>query len=546
VNRKNLRSQAGQAFVPLVIIAILVVGVVGIFAFEIGRAAMIRDQLRAATEASALAGAATLAGASSLDPLASQTNAMAGALDIFKRNEIFGVPLTNVENDFDNEPRLGHAKIRMSYLDPKNNNAPVALGDPKAKILLVETKFGFTPVFASMIGMAGKVFPVEARAEGGVGDLDVVMVFDFSGSMDDETIMTQVSRRWDPAAGKIDYHVVTSGKLARSSGAVPPQQLEMANGFNPDLRGRPNVAGPPGNFPPGAASPTGFTDEVVNLDENASFGGVTVDGFSFPNVGVLVEAARGNLESAGAFHASQADTALAGVVSPRPGYQAAYFKEAHKHIHPLFDAQEAAGDFFNLMNKNSNAHFGLVAFDDRMGITPTQTFTQPNIATSYMPGGIGNFPIPGVPLKKPEDQTNFPQVVTSIDSLVAFGGTNIGGGVDAAINQFTGGARDNAKKVIILFTDGEPTAGGPLSNSPEQNCILAAQKAKTKGIAIYTVGLALNPALIPIQQQILGDHTATGMASIAGNGGRYFPVTSTNNLRSAFASIARHLSQLTE
>jgi hypothetical protein len=75
---------------------------------------------------------------------------------------------------------------------------------------------------------------------------------------------------------------------------------------------------------------------------------------------------------------------------------------------------------------------------------------------------------------------------------------------------------------------------------------LAAQQAKQKGIAIYTVGLALDPSLIPTQKMVLGDDTPTGMAKIAGNGGRYFPVTSSQNIRGAFASIARQLSQLVD
>ena len=539
------RSKTGQASFPIVLLSIMVVGAIGIFAFEIARSAMIRDQLRTATESAALGGAAALAGASQVDPLDSQTKAISAAKSVFVRNEIFGVPLNNVEEDFDNAPKLGHAKIRLRYLDPKNNNAPVALGDPKAKTLLVETKFGFSPVFPALMGMTSTVLPVTADAQGGVGDLDVVLCFDISGSMDDETQMTQVRRRWDPAQGKIVYDVVAQGKLAQFSGAVPPQQLDGGS-LNTQLRGAQNTGTPPGNFPPGNAAVTGFTDEVVNLNDQQNFSPITVDGFSFPDAATLVEAARGNLENAAVFHASQADTTLAGIVAPRAGYQAKYLETAKKHIHPLGEAQQAAKDFFTLMNKNSNAHFGLVAFDDQVGTNATSTFHQPNVAFSYPPAGSGDFPLPDIQLKQPEDDTNFADVLSAIDPLVAFGGTNIGGAANTAIDMFATHSRPNAKKAIILFTDGEPNVGGPLSGNPFVNCQLAAQKAKSKGIAIYTVGLCLDPSLISAQEQVLGDKTPTGMARIAGNGSKFFQVRNATNLRGAFASIARQLSSLVD
>ena len=539
------RTATGQASVPIILLAILVVGVIGIFAFEIARAAMIRDQLRTATESAALGGAAALAGASQIDPLDSQTKAISAAKSVFIRNEIFGVPLDNVEEDFDNAPKLGHAKIRMQYLDPKNHNAVVPLGDPKAKLLQVETKFGFSPVFPALMGMTSSVNSVTANAQGGVGDLDIVLCFDISGSMDDETQMTRVMRRWDPAQGKIVYDVVAQGKLAQFAGAVPPQQLD-GTGLNTQLRGTQNTGAPPGNFPPGNAALGGYTDAVVNLNDQPSFTPMTVDGFTFPDVATLVEAARGNLESAAVFHSSQANTALSGTVAPRAGYQAKYLQTAKKHIHPLGDAQQAATDFFTLMNKNSNAHFGLVAFDDHVGTDSLSKITQPNVAASYPAGGNGDFPLPNIKLQKPEDTTNFNEVIGAIEPMVAIGGTNIGGAADAAINMFDTNSRPNAKKVVIMFTDGVPNVGGPLSGSPATNCQLAAQKAQRKGIALYTVGLCLTPSLLVTQEQVLSDKLPGGMAKIAGNGSKFFQVRNATNLRGAFANIARQLSSLVD
>lgn len=546
MNTNMRRNERGQAAIPLILVIILIVGLVGIFAFEVTRATMIRDQLRSACESAALGGSAALAGSSQLDPTDSQTKAIDAARTVFVKNDIFGTQLSALESDFANSPAVGHTKIKFQYLDPKNNDAPVAVGDPKAKVLKVQAKFGFSPIFASLLGANSAAIPIEADAIGGVGDLDVVLCFDVSGSMDDFTRMTDVRRRWDPAQGKIIYDVVNQGFLARSHNSVPPQQLEFAGQFNPALRGPQNTGGPPGNFPPGTANVQGMTDSVVNIDEQTAFAGTSQDGFDFPNVGALVEAARGNLESAGVFQQSQANTALSGAVTPKPGYRAAYLKLAKQHTHPLVEAQTAAKEFFALMNKNANPHFGLVAFNDRIGSSPTFTFSESNVADSYPPGGNGQFPLPGISIQKPEDTTNFNEVVNAIDPLVANGATNIGGATNAAVDMFQNGSRDNAKKAIIVFTDGDPTVGGPLSGDPFQNCRLAAAKAKQRGIAVYTVGLALDPSLIQTQRQVLGDDTSSGMAAIAGNGSRFFQVTSAGNIRSAFASIARHLSSLVE
>jgi Flp pilus assembly protein TadG len=543
VIRRIRRNQRGQALIPLVLVLILVIAIIGIFAFEVTRATMIRDQLRSAAEAAALGGTAALAGSALLDPADSQTQAIDAAKSILARNDIFGVPL-RLETDFANQPEPGHTKVKLEYLDPKNNNAVVPIGDPKAKVLKVTVKQGFQPIFAGMTGIGGTVSSIEAAATGGVGDLDIVLVFDVSGSMDDETLMSDVRRSWDPAQGKVVYTTIAKGKLAFQHSAVPP--LQMGGGFNAALRGPQEAGTPPGNFPPGTAGLTGFTDTVVNLDEQNSFTSFSADGFDFPSVAALVEASRGNLENAGVFHSSEADTTLGGIVTPKAGYKAEYLKLAKAHTHPLVEAQAAAKDFFTLMNKNANAHFGIVAFDDQFGNSANFSLTQPSVGPSFPQGGNSPVPLPSISLQKAEAQTNFTDVINSVDPLVAFGGTNIGGGTNKAIDMFATGGRDNAKKAVIVFTDGEPTNGGPLSGDPFANCRLAAQKAKQKGIAIFTVGLALNPGLLPIQQQVLGDNTATGMAAIAGNGGRFFPVTQASNLRAAFANIARHLSSLVD
>ena len=84
---KNTRNNKGQAVaLPMISLALGVVLAVGLLSFEVGRTAIAREQLKSATEAAALAGAATLAGSSSDDTLLSQQNAIEAATKVFREN----------------------------------------------------------------------------------------------------------------------------------------------------------------------------------------------------------------------------------------------------------------------------------------------------------------------------------------------------------------------------------------------------------------------------------------------------------------------------
>ncbi len=145
--------------------------------------------------------------------------------------------------------------------------------------------------------------------------------------------------------------------------------------------------------------------------------------------------------------------------------------------------------------------------------------------------------------------TQFDKVNDALNSCVAMGSTNIGAAVHAATQDLKTNARLGSVKAILLFTDGEPTVpSGPLSADPKANARMAAVEARDAGIAVYTVGLAQNPVIIPDQKDILNDTnsdpTTGGMAGIAGHGGTFTLVTESSELRTSFAKIARHLVKL--
>lgn len=582
------RSKKGQAMVVLcAIISLLIIFVVGLFSYEVNRVEVCRAQLRSATEAAALAAAATLASQDNTDPSAAHIQALQTAITTFQQNSVLGVSLNNAVLSYNNEdsPRAENSSLFIEFLDPNNNNSPVNIGDPNGKIVRISSAFGLLPSFGNFLGLGN--LPLRTTALGGVPDLDVVLCFDVSGSIDDQTPVSCVRRQWtgSAASGRIQY-VVPPARAGSAAGALaqgriydifgpqptgsaiqatPPQNLSQVSqsslrwplNFSESryaigLRGRTDAGSPPGNMPPGTSG-TGnaytITDLVVNIDGNNVFQGLsTADGYAFPDLATLVEAARGNLENYTVFNASRANTGVPSNVTPRTGYQAKYLQLAHANLHPIVDAQDAAATFFTIMNTNTVGHFGLVCFTDSAGRGTATAVSGSKIDASYPAGGRSTYPNPMIALNPAVQSTNYDTIQSILPTTTAIGGTNIGDALNQAINELTSHSRTGSKKAIVLFTDGMPTVGGPLNNDPSRNARLAAARAKSFGIPIYSIGLAQNPEIIPYETAILTDQnsntTTGGVSGIAGHGGKFFLVTKVSDLRLTFENIARQLVQL--
>lgn len=584
---KSTRPQSGQAMVVLgLILAVFMVLALGLLGFEIHRIELAREQLRAACDAASLSAAATLASSDNLNPTLAHTTAINTALTTFRQNLVIGTSLSAASQaaSTTDSPNANEALLYFEFLDPHNNNAVVPLGDSRGKIIKVDGTFGLVPAFGKFLGINSTA--IRTTSWGGVPDLDVVLCFDVSASIDDQTNVSFVKRSWDAANGKIIYTVASTstgspaGALAQgtiydilgppatgsSVNALPPQQLTSSNNGQSSypltfserststagLRGATNAGSAPGNCPPGTSG-TGnsrcYTDLVVNLDGKSTFGGITTaDGFAFPDLATVVEAARGNLEDNTVFTNSKANTGVPNTITAKSGYKAAYLKLAAANIHPLGDAQLAGQDFLTIMNTNTDAHFSIVTFTTNAGTSSTSTYNTQNVDSTYAAGGNGSFPTPLIALNNTNGQTNYSTCSAALPTTVAISSTNIGDAVNTAVTQLKSNSRAGSKKAIVVFTDGQPTAGGPLDSNAWTNARRAASKAKTEGIPIYTIGLAQNAAIIPGEIAILNDTNSNedtgGIAAIAGNGGKFFLVTKVEDLRFTFENIARQLVQL--
>jgi hypothetical protein len=636
------------------IIALLIVFVVGLFAFELNRVEVARSQLRSGTEAAALAAVTTLASQQSTNTMQAHTDAIAAAMYSFQQNEVLGTQLNGSDPDEpgipkayqaasnpDNPPIDKEASLYLEFLDPNSNppNQVVPMGDDRGKAIRCYGNFHYQPAFAAFTGV-GDTY-LHCMSTGGVPDLDVVLCFDVSGSIDDQTKVTLVKRylkyasngnganaqfngegnsntfgsRVDavPSGSSVRYFVVndpngsnqSNGNTGKAIGtiyglmdppatgtsfnAVAPQGYEQASygqywnnsNLGPNLHGTPHT----GSQPPNSQSPNNdegtanlFTDAVVNLDGNIVYSGFTYNGsnptvpgnppgppgtFAFPSIPVLVEAQRGNLENPGVFASSGAQTAFQQLniaVFPQSGYQAAYNAQAFAMLQPIGDAKRAASLFYTLMNNNTKGHFGLVTFSTTIGTSPSSTWTHDTIATNYGGDPQQAFPNPMVPLNSAAGQTGYTSCVNSCPQLRALESTNIEGSLASAYTELTTHQRPNAKRAIVLFTDGQPTVGQDPPTTTANNCA-------TKNIPIYCIGLAQNAAIITGEVDRLNDggpgstyqytdpitgspgsyttSSSHGIAYITRNaGGKFYLVTNSGNLGIIFGNIARSLCAL--
>jgi Flp pilus assembly protein TadG len=425
------RSERGQSLLMLMMLILLViVPLLSIITFEVARLYLAKQELQNASDAAVLAGTATLASSDNVDPLQAHKDAIEAAIKIFKANTVLGqalsrttqvVSLSNLSADLD------EARVFFEFINPVTG-AVEPMSSPNGKVVRVSSSTTRTLAFGKYVGI--NTLNVNAVSTGAVPKLDMVICFDVSGSMDDQTPVTFVKRKWDATlgGGKNVYSLVTGanglmrGRIfdilkpaatGSSLNACYPQILTeayweakcysseyLAQYYGvPGLRSGgiyPEAGRAPGNFPPGTA-PTFdgmkvFTDVVVNIDGQTTFAGASYGGFAFPDIATLTEAARGNLESDSVYRSSKANTAV--FVSPRAGYQKAYFEAAAKQLKPMKEAQTALNTMTQILNTDADVHFGFVAFDSSVGSDANSTETWYDL-DDYAPyGAKKGYPIP--------------------------------------------------------------------------------------------------------------------------------------------------------
>jgi len=597
LNKMHFRRKKGQSMVVLIVfLLVFFILLLGMAAFEFARYSLCCQQFQHCVDIAALGGAAGLASSQTTDQVAAQNVAIQTAQWMMEQNYILDKSLNGMTswNNGSSIPSMpataNRANMAFTWVDPETGAPTGVVGDQK--VFRVSGTYAYPPLVGSWIGLGNNTLAaVVAIGNGGGVMLDVVLCFDLSGSIDDSTKVTIVDR-WKPTSGDIVYtkkrentlYVATSETSDTGSpcNALYPQFLNNASmgGFNVTRRGQTQGAPPPATS---SSTGTTFTDIVVNLDENNVFGGGTFGGLSFPNVGTLVEASRGNLESTTVAGNAGVNYSALGV-TPQSGYYRTYWEQAQIHRHPLYDAQASSANFFQIMNNSTNAHFGFVGFSTNEGTTLTARAIHSNSTQNHTfpnPPASGNIPISSnvscpIPLVQLNPApgaagSNFsaisailplpPTLPSTVNpQLTAQGSTDINGALNRAMNMLTrttptnetgqwpnpqNRSRVGARRAIVLFTDGRPTIdNGPyfVSGSFNTSGHATAQRAGNLGIPIYCIGLAQVAAMVPQMNAHLGQ--------IASNsGGRLYVIPPGTGqaaaLDRAFSDIARSLVALT-
>jgi hypothetical protein len=241
------RRKRGAAIIGLTIAIFIFLLCIGLFCFDASRAQMAQRELVALCDSAALTGTSMLA---SFDVDNDDTNytklfdaqqqAMAYSANMVRYGSILGTGVNTTNSKvfatvdlsayvaapvtagsqsslFSPAPATGFTNIFLQYVDSANGYAPVDISTPSARpngrALQVQTCYGYKPVFFSIFNIVNLgTYLLNASSVGGLPQVDTVMAFDFSGSMDDQTYCTFVDRVWNNTGatapgGQIDYRV---------------------------------------------------------------------------------------------------------------------------------------------------------------------------------------------------------------------------------------------------------------------------------------------------------------------------------------------------
>ncbi len=260
--------------ITLCLLLFLVLAFIAFFVFDMSRLQMAQRQLTALCDSAALSGSAMLTG----QDISFETSASLGSLqqdqiaamdyaknsfcmgyilgqqayDVSIGAQAGGIPVTQVFSGWQTgQPSAGGISVYIGLCSPVNSYNVVPAGNSTGRAILVEAGYGYVPWLASL-GVPS--IPITATSTGGLQKLMVIMVFDVSGSMDDDTVVSFVYRRWSNSTdsssiqsangnqGEYVYQVVgspgTTGQLWEYSGfnygvqpngtalnVLPPQNL---------------------------------------------------------------------------------------------------------------------------------------------------------------------------------------------------------------------------------------------------------------------------------------------------------------------------------
>jgi hypothetical protein len=221
--RPRLRNKRGAAIIGLVLSLMLFIFFMGLFAFDANRAQMCQRELIAACDASSIAGTAMLTSfdtspgnVNDISLGSAQQTAAAYAHNMFCKQVCLGKPMSNATIKTDstslyNVTAPNQVNDLIALGDPSNGFQSVAVGDPKGRTVMVFCCYGYQPSFLAAIPFIQNFLPLNASSFAGIPQVDAVVVFDYSGSMDDFTSVLFVRREWYWPPGPLTNSIADIG-----------------------------------------------------------------------------------------------------------------------------------------------------------------------------------------------------------------------------------------------------------------------------------------------------------------------------------------------
>jgi Mg-chelatase subunit ChlD len=598
VTRLHRNSLGGATLLLVPVAAVFAVLVIGVFGFELARASLAREQLRAACDAAALTAAATIANAGELvtpeKVEATHRQALSQALEVFRRNSIAGMtlsPAAMVPNILAAHPKAGAVNLDIDFLDFKGRLV-TDLKDPAGRRARVAAKAGLEPAFGKLLSLGPSEIFAFSQA-GKQRPLDLVLTVDMSASMCSESYLKVVKRylHGEGAGLHHEYATVYEGLNPGGSKCPPlpvaPQALAHVGAyqFDPQLRTfdpTGNTQYLAGNFDPDQVKSIPhtlphYTDIVVDLP-GAPF---------YSQTRVLVEASRGNLDSMEAYN--KALLAQSGIPASLVGVatEAEYERQVRDRmttdhlgrtgvLQPYHSVLSLLDTFCKDMSAKEDCHFALVPFATIAGNATgaldrvkDKIHSEHYINSNWTPNNPpppsdadlqthwAHFDVPSVTLDQNND--NLAQVMSVLNGLKPQWGTNT---ADAFVQAnellfgVSGGRRGKAQPVVLLLTDGlpAPTLGHVArlnpdlasrfhGNKPEvlSDTIAEARSMGQKGARVYAVGFLHNMNPQQVQE---GTEALTQIVNAAGRGSKFFLAQDVNELKEALLAIQNDLSQV--
>lgn len=144
----------------------------------------------------------------------------------------------------------------------------------------------------------------------------------------------------------------------------------------------------------------------------------------------------------------------------------------------------------------------------------------------------------------------------AVDALTPGGATAADKGLDMAQSILNNNSTDSSRnKVVVFFTDGEPTYGSSFSSAVANDAVATAKELKDSGATIYTIGLfsgadpsdtrgSSNAYMNGVSNNYPDATRYTNLGS-GGNNGYYKTVSNTNSLADIFEEIEESINTTT-